>query len=128
MALWQVALLLNLALLLGVGWGWVRWGLTLARLERAAVGARPDGARAQEWVADGLVRAVLPELAVVVITHDEIPGLMGPMTMGFRMASPEVGEGLAVGDHIRFTLRGAPPDVVLVAVEKTSPEAGRGDR
>ena len=66
------------------------------------------------------MRAVLPDLDVVVLTHEEIPGLMTPMTMGFRTASPQIHAGLSPGDAVRFTLRGTPPaSVVVTAIEKT---------
>jgi Cu/Ag efflux protein CusF len=119
MRVWKVALLLNLALVAGAGWGWVRWGRTVQRLEAELAQARSGAAAVErEWIVEGVVRAVLPELGVVVVTHEEIPGLMTPMTMGFRAASPDVYGGLAVGDAIRFTLRGTPPNVVMMAAEK----------
>jgi hypothetical protein len=41
--------------------------------------------------------------------------------MGFRMASPKIQERVEVGDAVRFTLRGTLPNLVLVAVDKTTP-------
>jgi Cu/Ag efflux protein CusF len=66
-----------------------------------------------------VVRAVLPELGIIVLTHADIPGFMPGMTMGFRMTVPKIPEALSVGDEVRFTLRGSPPLVVLTAIEKT---------
>jgi len=40
-----------------------------------------------------VVRAILPELDVLVISMEKLPGLMAPMTMGFRAASPKIHEG-----------------------------------
>jgi Cu/Ag efflux protein CusF len=133
--MWKVALLLNLALLLGVGWGYVWWGRRVAalerdvdlaraqaaRLERELTAARaPGGALAgeQQWQVTGVVRAVLPDNNLLVITHEEIPGYMPSMTMGFRAASPKIHEAVRVGDTVRFTLRGTPPNVVIAAIEK----------
>jgi Cu/Ag efflux protein CusF len=116
---WKVALLLNLALVLGVGWGYVWWGRQVERLERELVEARAQAAGVErEWRLSGVVRAVLPDIGVVVLTHQEIPGFMAPMTMGFRTASPKIYDGVQVGDEVRFTLRGAPPNVVITALEK----------
>jgi hypothetical protein len=43
---------------------------------------------------------------------------MPAMTMGFRAASRKVYEGVEVGDEVRFTLKGAPPNVAITAIEK----------
>jgi Cu/Ag efflux protein CusF len=120
---WKVVVLVNLALAVGVGWGWVRWGRPAQRLERELAEVRAAAASVErEWRVRGVVRAVLPDLGVVVLSHEEIPGLMVPMTMGFRVASPKIHEGLSPGDAVRFTLRGTPPaSVVVTAIEKVAP-------
>jgi Cu/Ag efflux protein CusF len=134
MRLWKALLLIDLALLLGVGWGYVFWGRrvsTLAReldVARAQVGqlerelaamrsGRGGTPGEQQWQVSGVIRAVLPS-GVLVITHEEIPGYMPSMTMGFRTVSPEIPGTVHVGDTVRFTLRGAPPNVVITAIEK----------
>jgi Cu/Ag efflux protein CusF len=134
MTAWKVVAVVNLALLLGVGWGYAWWGRrsdrlaaelaeTRARagqLERELAAARPAGAAGstQQWVVHGVVRAVLPDMNVVVLTHEDIPGVMSAMTMGFRLAAPEIAQTVRVGDAVRFTLRGTPPnDVVLTAIQ-----------
>jgi Cu/Ag efflux protein CusF len=119
MRAWKVVVLVNLALGLGLGGGYLWWGRQVDRLERDLAAARAAPAGERQWQVAGVVRAVLPELDIVILTHDEIPGLMPPMTMGFRTASPRIREGLAVGDAVRFTLRGVPPNVVITAIEKT---------
>lgn len=119
MRAWKVILLVNLALGLGVGWGYLVWGRQVVRLQRDLVAARAlASAVEREWTVNGVVRTVLPELDVVVITHEDMPGFMPPMTMGFRAASPKIYEGVSVGDAVRFTVRGAPPNVKIVAIEK----------
>jgi hypothetical protein len=40
------------------------------------------------------------------------------MTMGFRTASAALHEAVSVGDEVRFTLRGTPPDLAITAIEK----------
>lgn len=119
MSPWKVVALVNLALLLGVGGGYLWWGRQAVRLQRELTAARAlVSVGEREWTVNGVVRAVLTDLDVVVITHEEIPGYMAPMTMGFRAASPKIYEGVRIGDAVRFTVRGAPPNVKIVAIEK----------
>jgi len=118
MAVWRVVLLLVLTLVVGVGWGYLWWGRDVTRLTRELGEARAAASGPREYRAEGVVRAVLPDMNVVVITHDEITGYMPAMTMGFRATSPKIYETLDVGDAVRFTLRGTPPNLALVAVEK----------
>jgi len=119
MKIWKVVLLLNLALALGAGWGYLWWGRQVVRLQRDLVAARSLATAVErEWTVNGVVRAILPELDVVVLTHEDMAGFMAPMTMGFRAASPKIYEGVQVGDAVRFTVRGAPPNVKIVAIER----------
>ena len=121
MRIWKAVLLVNLALALGVGWGYLWWGRQVVRLQRELVAVQVLGSAAErEWTVNGVVRAILPDLDVVVLTHEEIPGYMVPMTMGFRAASQKIYEGVRVGDAVRFTVRGAPPNVKIVAIEKAA--------
>ncbi len=119
MKLWKAALVADLALVLGVGFGYAWWGREVGRLrdEVAAARARP-AVTASEWTVRGVVRGVLPEMDVLVITHEEIAGFMPAMTMGFRAASKDVYAKVAIGDEIRFTLKGAPPNVAIAKIEK----------
>jgi Cu/Ag efflux protein CusF len=117
--LWQVVLITDLALALGVGLGWVAWGRDVGRLsaelEVARSAPRPE---ANRWSGRGVVRGVFPEMDVLVITHEELPGFMPAMTMGFRAASAGVYRGVGVGDEIRFTVEGTPPAVAVTRIEK----------
>jgi Cu/Ag efflux protein CusF len=124
MRLWRVILLLNLALGVGLLFGYLAWGrevarlgqeLDLARRQRFAVGSQ------RSWQARGVVRAVLPELNVVVLTHEDLAGYMGSMTMGFRVHDPKLYEGLDIGDTVRFTLTGPPPNLEITALAKEAP-------
>ncbi len=119
MRAWKVVLAVDLALVLGVGFGYLWWGREVARVraELRAEQARPK-ATAGEWTARGVVRGVLPEMGLIVVTHEDIADFMPAMTMGFRVASPRISETLAVGDEIQFTLKGIPPNVAITAVEK----------
>ncbi len=125
MSLWRAVLLLNLALGIGLLMGYLAWGRQLPRLQQEVALARQQGALAgveRTWQARGVVRAVLPELNVVVLTHEALPGYMGAMTMGFRVHEPRLYEGLDIGDAVRFTVKGVPPNVEITAIVKdTSP-------
>jgi len=82
MRMWRVAVLVNLALIAGLGIGYGAWGRRLAILEGEIAAARAqvaqltrerdacfEGARAGEqlWEARGIVRAVYPRL--LIVTH-----------------------------------------------------------
>ena len=118
MAVWQVVVLLDLALALGVGGGYLWWGRQVERLQSEVIEARATAAGPREYRAEGVIRAVLPEVGVVVITHDEITGYMPAMTMGFRAVSPKIYAAVQVGDAVRFTLGGTPPNLAITAIEK----------
>jgi len=129
MPVWKVALVLNVALAIGLGLGYAGWGrrtealdreleatrLQLERLDRerqaCAAGAR---AGLQQWEGRGVVRAVYPQL--LVITHEEIRGLLPARTTGFPR-TPSTPASVQLGDAVRFSLRGtAPDDATLVAI------------
>jgi len=120
MRAWKAVVLINLALLVGVGWGYAFWGLRAARFQRELAEAQAAAATGVErqWVVDGVVRAIFPELGVIVLTHGDITGYMPAMTMGFRVASPKIQESVSVGDAVRFTLKGVLPNVAITAIEK----------
>ena len=120
MRAWKAVLLINVALVVGVGWGYAFWGLRVGRLERqlAEAKAAAESGIERQWTVDGVVRAIFPELGVLVLTHGEIPGFMPAMTMGFRVASPKIQEAVSVGDAVRFTLQGVLPNVAVTTIEK----------
>jgi Cu/Ag efflux protein CusF len=122
MRLWRVVLLLNLAVGVGVLVGWLAWGQQIPRLERQLLESRQQvlvvGGE-QTWTVKGVVRAVIPEIQVVVLTHEEIPGFMpAGMTMGFKVQNPKTLERARPGDVVRFTLKGIPPDVQITELVK----------
>lgn len=121
MRAWTVVLLLNLALALGLGGGYLWWGRQVERLNRDLAVARAAAGGEREYRGEGVVRAILPDLNLLVITHGEIPGYMPPMTMGFRTVSPKIQEGVQIGDAVRFTLRGTPPSLAITALDKAPP-------
>jgi hypothetical protein len=131
MRMWRVAILVNLALAVGLGFGYGAWGHRLARLDGEVKTAQAQveqlkrereacfaGAHFGEqlWEARGIVRAVYPKL--LIITHEEISGLLPARTTGFRLAgSANPGQAHA-GDSIRFWLQGTGYDnSILVRME-----------
>jgi Cu/Ag efflux protein CusF len=124
MRVWRVVILVNLALAIGVGWGYLWWGQQARRLAGELQAARVAAATAggeREFRGTGVVRAGLGDLGLIVITHGEIPGYMPAMTMGFRVASPKIVDTVKPGDAVRFVLRGTPPNLAITAIEKTAP-------
>jgi Cu/Ag efflux protein CusF len=119
--LWRAILLMNLGLALGVGLGYLTWGRHVAGLQTELALARERSLQAgveRVFDAQGVVRAVLQDINVVVLTHDDIGGFMPSMTMGFRLRDPQLLQGVAVGDTVRFKLRGVPPNLVIVEMTK----------
>jgi Copper binding periplasmic protein CusF len=110
MKLWRAVLLLNLALAVGVLLGWLAWGREVSRLEArlnqsqrvVVIGGE------QTWVIKGVVRAVIPEIQVVYMAAG--------MTMGFKVKDAKLLERAHVGDVVRFTLTGVPPDLQITAL------------
>ena len=121
MRLWKAIALMNLAVGVGLLIGYLWWGREVTRLRQDATVASQTPAlvgEERQWTARGVVRSVIPEINVLVLTHEEIPGLMPSMTMGFRAQDPKLYRGLQAGDVIRFTLKGVPPNVTIVAVTR----------
>jgi Cu/Ag efflux protein CusF len=120
MRLWKVVVLLNVALAIGIGLGHLR-ALRETRALRSEVerlwveASRQD---AQGWTARGIVRSAIPQLRVLFLTHEALPGLMEAMTMPFEVADPALLEGLAPGDLVRFTVRREGERLRVVALEK----------
>jgi Cu/Ag efflux protein CusF len=69
--------------------------------ECVSMHAAADTVRSVE--ATGRVVTITP--GFVTIAHDDIPGLMSPMTMEFDLASPALAQGIAPGHRVRFTLQ-----------------------
>jgi Cu/Ag efflux protein CusF len=122
MRLYKVVILVNLALGVGalVGYHW--WGQETERLRRelddARQATRPSAGGEHAWSMRGIIRAVAPERKFVIITHEEIPGLMGAMTMAFPTTDGKLLRGLTPGDRVEFTLKAEGGELVLVAVRK----------
>ena len=120
MRAWKAVVLVNVLLLLAGAGGFVAWRRAQAASAAAAQTVTWGGPEREWRDLHGVVRAVLPDLGIIVLTHEDIPGYMPGMTMGFRVVTPQIPEQLSVGDAVRFTVRGSPPFVVLTAIEKAS--------
>ena len=120
MRLWKVVLLLNVALVVGIGLGYLRWAREVKRLESQVerLQAATASPTPSSWTVRGIVRAVAPSSGTVFLTHEAMPGLMEAMTMPFEAESPKVLNGLAPGDPVRFTVRKDGERLVLVSIEK----------
>jgi len=121
MRLWRVVLLVNLALGVGLLVGYLVWGRPLASVRAEAEALRAQAVPAgveRVFRGRGVVRALVSEINVIVLSHEDIPGFMPPMTMGFRTQDPKLYEGIAVGDVVAFTLRGVPPNVTVTELRK----------
>jgi Cu(I)/Ag(I) efflux system protein CusF len=55
-------------------------------------------------IGEGKVVATVPSANQLVVEHGEIKDFMGPMTMGYKIDSPSLLEGLKAGDKVRFTI------------------------
>jgi Cu/Ag efflux protein CusF len=53
---------------------------------------------------DGTVIAVVPATQQLVVEHGDIPGFMGAMTMGYKVAPPALLNTLTAGERVRFTI------------------------
>jgi Cu/Ag efflux protein CusF len=120
MRLWKVIVLLNLALGMGIGLGYLRWAREVRALQDEIARLRADATRPDpsSWTVRGIVRSVIPKLGAVFLTHEAMPGLMEAMTMGFEAEDPKLLDGLLPGDAVRFTVRRDGERLVLVAIEK----------
>ena len=122
MRLYKVVILVNLALVFGFLAGSLWWAEQVDRLRRElaaarlAVKAQQDAE--QRGTAQGIVRGVFPQKKLLFLTHEDVPGLMPSMTMGFRMEDPKVARGLVPGDRVQFTVQKTGKDYVVIALQR----------
>lgn len=122
MRLYKVVILVNIALATGFLFGYHWWSQENARLSRELRAARqtplaPE-AGGGTWTAKGIYRGMVAERNLIIVTHGEIPGLMGEMTMGFPLSDSKLVRGLSPGDRIAFTLKTDGNRLVVVALRK----------
>jgi len=66
----------------------------------------------------GIVRGLNPKRPGIEIEHEDIVGLMPAMQMEFPVADAAMLKGLAVNDHIEFTIENAAGDMRVTAIKK----------
>jgi len=125
---WQVMLLLNLTFLAALGLGYGLWGQRVS-VQSSEINALKDevaqlrrqqdalaaGAEAgtQQWEGRGVVRGIYPNL--IIVTHEDITGLLPARTTGFRIARDIDRSPAQLGQPIRFWLQGTTADDSIVA-------------
>lgn len=71
-------------------------------MEEGGHGASPAQAHGM-----GTVIMVKADQNMVIVDHQDIPGFMGAMTMGFTVTDPSLLDRVAAGDMVRFTIETA---------------------
>src|SRR5438093_310516 len=85
-------------------------------MRRLAVLAFVLGCGQPTYVATGDVIAVDPAALEVTIRHEDIPGLMGAMTMPFHVRSADVLAGIGPGTRVRFELVRVGQDLTVTSL------------
>ena len=95
-----------------------------ASAPEAEVEAEPvAGTREDPFLGHGFIREIRDD-GVLVIEHEEIPGFMMGMTMGFPVAEGVVAEGtLAVDDEINFQIESLTEGYQIFNIEKVEADA-----
>ncbi len=62
----------------------------------------------------GIVTGVNAKSGLIMINHENIPGLMDAMEMEYQAKPPKLADGLAVGDKVDFTVDGKTLTIVDV--------------
>ena len=91
----------------------------VAMAPHAAPGAQAAEADRETVVGEGQVIAVIPSSQQLVVDHKAIEGFMDAMTMGFRVRSPALLEGVQAGDRIRFRI--STREKSIIQIEKREP-------
>ncbi len=122
MRLYKVVILVNFALALGFLAGSLLRAGEVDRLRRELATAQQTR-KAQEasettGTSRGIVRGVFPERKLLYLTHEDIPGLMPSMTMGFTTEDPKLTRGLVPGDRVQFTVQKTGKDYLVIALRK----------
>lgn len=66
-----------------------------------------------------IVRAINVQQGTITLDHSAIPGMMPPMTMGYKVSDPKFLQSVTVNESVRFTLtRMGNGDFEITAIEK----------
>jgi Cu/Ag efflux protein CusF len=122
MRLYKVVILVNLALafgfLAGFFWREVEVGRLRQELAAARQAVKAQQAAETTGTGQGIVRGVFPEKKRLYLTHEDIPGMMPSMTMGFLTENPKLTHGLVPGDRVQFTVQKTGKEYVVIALRK----------
>ena len=67
---------------------------------------------------EGVVKAVNPKAPSIEINHGDIEGLMPAMQMEFPVTDANLLNGIAVNDHIDFTIESNAGEMKVTAIKK----------
>lgn len=76
--------------------------------------------RGQNHAGRGSVVSIDQNGAKITLKHDEIRGLMPPMTMQFYVQPAEMMKAFRVGDTVQFTLNAQGGDFIITRIEKSN--------
>lgn len=80
-------------------------------------GMKPAAAKTATAHGTGVVTAIDTAAGTVTLSHQPIQELRWPaMTMGFKVARPELLRGLVVGAKVKFDLQGSGMNHVITAI------------
>jgi len=102
---------------------WLRTPAPIAAIAAIAIAAgctkpQPPG---REYPLTGSIVAVKADRTEVTVNHDEVKGLMAPMTMPFAIKDPALLSGLGIGDRIAATLVVTDDEYFLKTIRRTGP-------
>ncbi len=66
----------------------------------------------------GVVKSINPKGPAIEIDHQDIDGLMPAMQMEFPVTDANILNGIAVNDHIEFTIESAKGEMKVTAIKK----------
>jgi Cu(I)/Ag(I) efflux system membrane fusion protein len=69
-----------------------------------AIDPTPAGTREDPFIGHGVLEEIRMDEGQLVLRHDEIPGLMGAMTMGFPVSGDVPLDSLTVGEEVEFRI------------------------
>lgn len=106
---------------------WFRLLLPLAVLVALAAspGCTKPEPTGREYPLTGAIVAIKADRTEITVNHDEVKGLMAPMTMPFAIKDPALVSGLQAGDRITATLVVTDDEYFLRAISKLGPEHPR---
>lgn len=85
-------------------------------------GASPSGPAAavapKSYPAVGVVKAINPKTPSIEILHEDVEGLMPGMQMEFDVTDAALLNGIAVNDHIDFTIEDRTGVMKVTAIKK----------